>query len=688
MKKAKYSLPPSIIAGITGLFLLIIGLNLYNHYQKHKEQMVEDASYHLQHIQSYLTMVLQQSEADLIMLANDAVLNRALQDVDAISEDSSLKQQLLNLARSRRHYDQVRLLDLQGRELVRIEFQQGSYDVVPNKQLQSKASRYYVNEILKLSRGSIYISPFDLNMEHGKLEEPYKPMLRFGKPLYSEGNEIKGILVINLQAEVLLNRINELTPNWIGQAMLLNQDGYWILHPEKEREWGFLLSDRSEEKIHRENLPLWQRMQELAEGEYGDLSGIYLFREVNSGMTRFSRELRQWYSMIFIPRTALLHPSITYFIWQFLLLLPLFYLALFGLKRYYALKNELYEGERALRYQEVVASHWVDHKVVTILNRKLVIDLHPGDQAAFNSAIVLGVIDNFVDILRGEGDPEGIKPLNQFYRLLEETIDPYGGIIGRYNNDQFLLLFPHNTSSAVEACKELRRTISAQEQKWSVPLTLSLVIDSGELLAGVMGTEKRFEVNILGEPICRANRISKLSGLLDVRLLMSENGYQTLDQPTEYPVRFVERLEIPSAPHPVSVYELFVSDPAEMVVRKRRNLKRFEDAVSTFHLNMRDKAFQLFQQLHQDLPDDRVVESYLKRCYEGYTQQKGGVSGTVSLQPVEWNNRLLVGHEEIDAQHQELIHRINQLILAIQNGDSEHDINATYAFLNQYVVHG
>jgi len=38
-----------------------------------------------------------------------------------------------------------------------------------------------------LGRGEVFVSPFDLNVEQGRVEEPLKPILRVGAPVFGEG---------------------------------------------------------------------------------------------------------------------------------------------------------------------------------------------------------------------------------------------------------------------------------------------------------------------------------------------------------------------------------------------------------------------------------------------------------------------------------------------------------------------
>ncbi|MCI5167617.1 MAG: hypothetical protein D3903_16385, partial [Candidatus Electrothrix sp. GM3_4] len=80
----------------------------------------------------------------------------------------------------RRVYDQVRLINKDGMEQIRVNRIAEQSVIVPKENLQHKGKRYYFQDTIKLNHGEVFISPFDLNVEHGAVEKPYKPMLRFG----------------------------------------------------------------------------------------------------------------------------------------------------------------------------------------------------------------------------------------------------------------------------------------------------------------------------------------------------------------------------------------------------------------------------------------------------------------------------------------------------------------------------
>ena len=97
-------------------------------------------------------------------------------------------------------YDQIRIIDLFGQEMVRANYNNGNPEIVSEENLQDKSGRYYFDNSIILNDNQLYISKLDLNVENGEIElvnGETKPMLRFSKPLYNDDNEKIGILVVN-----------------------------------------------------------------------------------------------------------------------------------------------------------------------------------------------------------------------------------------------------------------------------------------------------------------------------------------------------------------------------------------------------------------------------------------------------------------------------------------------------------
>jgi diguanylate cyclase (GGDEF)-like protein len=165
-----------------------------------------------------------------------------------------------NSAGKKQKYDQIRFIDITGMEKVRVDFKGGDPAIVPERGLQNKGNRYYFKDTLALLRGEIFISPFDLNIEHGKIEEPLKPMIRLGTPVFDKENQKRGVVILNYLGDRLLKTLKESSEMSPGNLMLVNSEGYWLYSPDAGDEWGFMFPEKSDRKFSTDFPDVWKRI--------------------------------------------------------------------------------------------------------------------------------------------------------------------------------------------------------------------------------------------------------------------------------------------------------------------------------------------------------------------------------------------------------------------------------------------
>ncbi len=230
--------------------------------------------------------------SDLLMLANHHHLYAA----DPLSQ-IQLTQQLLHLAKFRRHYYQLRFISTQGDELVRVDFSGEEPWVVATEKLQNKAHRDYFSQANQLSANEVVISRFDLNIEHKEIEYPIRPMIRFATPVFDEQGVRQGILVLNYLGQVLLDRLAQYNSDEVVQLMLLNEQGNYLYHPDPDARWGEQLSDRPNFIVQ---FGQWLHEVPTPSGIQLHLSGLFSYTFINP-----SEALRHHYMGNYIEQTGL-----------------------------------------------------------------------------------------------------------------------------------------------------------------------------------------------------------------------------------------------------------------------------------------------------------------------------------------------------------------------------------------------
>lgn len=91
---------------------------------------------------------------DLEFIANQHVL-KAFMEQGGEADRRGLEQDFLSFAQAKKKYDQVRLLNETGMELVRVNYNRGRPEIVPTETLQNKGARYYFTDSIALDRGGI-----------------------------------------------------------------------------------------------------------------------------------------------------------------------------------------------------------------------------------------------------------------------------------------------------------------------------------------------------------------------------------------------------------------------------------------------------------------------------------------------------------------------------------------------------
>lgn len=172
-------------------------------------------------------------------------------------------------------YTQIRILDGEGMEVVRVDRRGDSAARTSVDALQAKGHRPYFQEAVALPPGRTYFSRVTLNRENGVVEVPHHPMLRAAVPLYVDG-VTQGVLVINLDFASFLAR---LLPSRDGgfDFYLANEDGDYLYHPIKSRTYGFDLGKRH---LVQEEFPEIVRTLDTAGGPAG-AGRLIQFRRVH-----------------------------------------------------------------------------------------------------------------------------------------------------------------------------------------------------------------------------------------------------------------------------------------------------------------------------------------------------------------------------------------------------------------------
>ena len=139
------------------------------------------------------------------------------------------------------YYMQLRYIDNKGKEIVRVDSDGTNIKLIPDSQLENKADRDYFMATMKLKPGEVYVSSLNLNQESGKIDIPYKPTIRYATPIFNAKGERQGMVISNALGITLIDMVKNVNPELSDQSFILNQDGYYLAHPNPKKAWGLEL---------------------------------------------------------------------------------------------------------------------------------------------------------------------------------------------------------------------------------------------------------------------------------------------------------------------------------------------------------------------------------------------------------------------------------------------------------------
>lgn len=208
------------------------------------------------------------SASDLRIVARGRALHALAAGDDSAQE--GVTEDFVNVVNEKPAIAQLRFLSSTGQEIVRVDRTGSAIFVLEGDELQNKSDRYYFQHAITLPEGGLYMSALDLNVEHGEIEVPWRPMLRLAAVVSAPSGESLGVVVMNLNADGLITDIERTRIPGVGEVELLNQDGYWLTGVPPDRLWGFMLGN--ETTLAKTDPGLWAEIEQTP-------SGIFSFQD-------------------------------------------------------------------------------------------------------------------------------------------------------------------------------------------------------------------------------------------------------------------------------------------------------------------------------------------------------------------------------------------------------------------------
>lgn len=487
---------------LVSLLTGVIGFFYYMETEKNIMLLRTEESFNLKLQQAALVNNFNTIVSDLRFLARQNELQHYLDNSDPALKEM-MEEEYIQFAEKRGYYDQIRFLDESGMEVVRVNYKNGYPEAEKEEKLQQKAGRYYFSESIKLAPYDIFISPLDLNIENGKIEIPFKPVIRFASPVSDSRGNKKGTLILNYLANNMIDTIVKAFDFSPGEKMILNSDSFWLHGPIESNKWGFIIPERKMRKFSADYPDEWEKINSENDIQIYTENGIFTSLTIYPGLdislpginpdkdgNKHIHSLKGHYNFYWklvshIPeeklknqRNSILLKYVTFGSLLFIFSAFLAWLFAQIIIRRKMSRIKLFRSANYDKLTDLPNRSYLMHRLKSIISES--------ERYKRKFALLFLDLDGFKEVNDTFGHDAGDKVLIQTAERFRAGTRNYD-IIARIGGDEFIIILPsiNSSSSAEKVAKKLLEAIktpyeiSGTKKRIGISIGISIFPDSG-----------------------------------------------------------------------------------------------------------------------------------------------------------------------------------------------------------------
>jgi two-component system sensor histidine kinase ChiS len=263
---------------------------------------------------------------------------------------------------------------------------------------------------------------------------------------------------------------------------------------------------------------------------------------------------------------------------------------------------------------------FVPQAFLDILKKDSVNQLRLGDHVMQEMTIFFSDIRQFTSLMEDLTPEESFKFIYSSLARIVPVISANGGFVDKYIGDAIMALYPQHDSAdmAVRSAIEIQKTLVEYNQHRAKlnyrPLSIGIGIHTGTLMMGVVGVEDRMQNTVISDAVNQASRLEGMCKAYNVSIVISLEIFQKLENPGSYMYRFLGKSKVKGRDEPVTVYEIFDGVNPELLERKKKANRYWEEGMLSFSKKDYSSASKEFRKVREILPEDGAAIYFTDYC--------------------------------------------------------------------------
>ncbi len=188
-------------------------------------------------------------------------------------------------------YDQIRFIDRNGFEKIKINKSKDGAYIVPASELQNKSNKNYFSSAINLSEREVYFSQINLNIEN---EGSNALTIQAASPYFDKDNTLQGIIVLDFHVQNMLDILKNLVNSDNSRILYLSSDGDYIINEtDSSKEWNFRYGN-FDDGFSTEFSKEWKFINAQKSGSFYTENGYFTFINLH-------RENENSYLVMYVP---------------------------------------------------------------------------------------------------------------------------------------------------------------------------------------------------------------------------------------------------------------------------------------------------------------------------------------------------------------------------------------------------
>jgi len=228
-----------------------------------------------------------------------------------------------------------------------------------------------------------------------------------------------------------------------------------------------------------------------------------------------------------------------------------------------AIVRDLCEREKILSVMQKAVSPQVAEYM-------LMGDIEPGGQLK-TCTILFADIRDFTSISEQLSPPELVDLINTYLQSMSRVIERHHGVIDKFIGDAIMATWGAPVTNVAEgrcvdadlACqaaidmvRSLREFNTMREAQALAPFRIGIGLDTGPVVAGIMGSDTRLNYTVMGDHVNMASRLESATKIYANSIIISENTLGALVGPERFATRELDRLRVKGRKQPIRIFDL------------------------------------------------------------------------------------------------------------------------------------